>query len=250
MSAAPLPICWICGTRPADTAEHKIASDVRIVAPPLSVANPAYLQINSVATNKAIASAPSNALAFPTSICGYCNNTGTQRYDDVWRRLSQYLHADWRDIVARGSFDLAKVFGTDAAAQSLNVHLYFVKLLGCKLHAEKIRVDLSSLSAALLARVPHPEIAVLVASCNVAPGQFMSYESDVSVLRKGEEVYSALWMYLVYPVAIKIFYLKEGAPVRAPDGFPWHPTRQRKIVKISPYKGDTQPLVARRDLRI
>lgn len=70
------------------------------------------------------------------------------------------------------------------------------------------------------------------------------------MLRHGEEVYSALWMYLVYPVAIKLCYLKEGAPVRAPDGFPWHPARQRKLIKISPYKGDTQPLVPRRDLRI
>jgi len=162
--AAPLPICWVCGSRPADTAEHKIkASDVRIVAPRLSAANPAYLQINSVATNKAIASTTSKALAFPTSICGYCNNTGTQPYDDAWRRLSKYLHANWRDIVGRGSFDLTRVFGTDSAAQALNVHLYFVKLLGCKLNAEKIRVDLSSLSAALVARVPHPEITVLVA---------------------------------------------------------------------------------------
>jgi hypothetical protein len=51
-------------------------------------------------------------------------------------------------------------------------------------------------------------------------------------------------------VAVKICYLKGGAPVREPAGFPWHPTRQRKIVKLSPYKGDIEPQVARRDLRI
>jgi hypothetical protein len=55
---------------------------------------------------------------------------------------------------------------------------------------------------------------------------------------------------LVHPVGIKICYLKAGAPVREPPGFPWHPTRQRKLVKLSPYKGDTEPLVARRDLTI
>jgi hypothetical protein len=55
---------------------------------------------------------------------------------------------------------------------------------------------------------------------------------------------------LLNPLAIKVCYLKSGAPVREPEGYPWHPTRQRKIVKLSPYKGDTRPLVARRDLRI
>jgi hypothetical protein len=128
-------LCWICGERPADGAEHKVkASDIR-------------------------------------SVCRYCNNAGTQVYDEAWRRLSSYLHANWRDITARGSFDLSKVFGAETAKQAIRVQLYFVNL-------------------------------------------------------------------------------KAGAPVREPPGFPWHPMRQRKLVKLSPYKGDTEPLVARRDLRI
>jgi len=63
-------------------------------------------------------------------------------------------------------------------------------------------------------------------------------------------VYSAVWTHLVHPVAVKVCYLKHGAPVLAPPGAPWHPLRQRKIVKLSPYKGDAEPQVARRDLRI
>jgi hypothetical protein len=119
------------------------------------------------------------------------------------------LHANWRDITARGSFDLSKVFGAETAKQAVRVQLYFVKAFGCKLLEDGIRVDLGSFSE-----------------------------------------HSAVWMNLVHPVGIKICYLKAGAPVREPPGFPWHPTRQRKLVKLSPYKGDTEPLVARRDLRI
>jgi hypothetical protein len=77
----------------------------------------------------------------------------------------------------------------------------------------------------------HPEVTLLVTSSLVPAGQLLSYESDVSVLRNGDEVYSAVWMNLVHPVGIKICYLKAGAPVREPPGFPWHPTRQRKLVK-------------------
>jgi hypothetical protein len=207
-------LCWICGERPADSAEHKVkASDIR-------------------------------------SICRHCNNAGTQVYDEAWRRLSSYLHANWREITARGNFDLSKVFAAETAKQAIRVQLYFIKAFGCKLLEDGIRVDLGSFSEALMAGTAHPEVTLLVTSSLVPAGQMLSYESDVSVLRNGDEVYSAVCMNLVHPVGIKICYLKAGAPVREPPGFPWHPTRQRKLVKLSPYKGDTEPLVARRDLRI
>jgi len=207
-------LCWICRERPVESAEHEVkTSDTR-------------------------------------SVCSHCNNAGTLDYDEAWRRLSSYLHANWRDITARGSFDLSKVFGAETAKQAIRVQLYFVKALGSKLLEDDIRVDLGAFSKALLAGTAHPEVTLLVTSSLVPAGKMLSYESDVSVLRNGDEVFSAVWMSLVHPVGIKICYLKAGVPVREPPGFPWHPTRQKKVVKLSPYKGDAEPLVARRDLRI
>jgi hypothetical protein len=207
-------LCWICGERPADGAEH----------------------------NAALKVAP--------AVCGHCSNARTRIYDEAWRKLSGYLHANWREITARGSFDLSKVFGAEAAQHAVRVQLYFVKVLGCKLLEEGIRVELGPFSTALMAGTAHPEVTLLVTSSLVPAGRMLSHESDISVLRNGDEVYSAVWMNLIHPVGIKICYLKAGAPVREPPGFPWHPTRQKKIVKLSPYKGDTVPVIARRDLRI
>lgn len=213
MSSANL-FCWICRERPLDGAQHEVnAGGIR-------------------------------------SVCSHCDNAVTQGYDEAWRRLSSYLHAHWREITARGSFDLSKVFGAETAKQAVRVQLNFVKVLGCKLLEDDIRVDLGSFSKALMAGTAHPEVTLLVTSSLVPVGQMLSHESEVSVLRNGDEVHSAVWMNLVHPVGIKICYLKAGAPVREPPGFPWHPTRQKKVVKLSPYKGDTEPLVARRDLRI
>jgi hypothetical protein len=215
-------LCWICRERTADSPEHKVKSrDIRSIA-----------------------------LKFTRTVCSHCNSAGTQDYDEAWRRLSNYLHANWREITARGNFDLSKVFGAETATQAIRVQLYFVKVFGCKLLEDGIHVDLGSFSKALMAGAAHPEVTLLVTSSLAPAGQLLSYDSDVSVLRDGDEVYSAVWMNLVYPVGIKICYLKAGAPVREPPGFPWHPTRQKKMVKLSPYKGDTEPLVARRDLRI
>ena len=215
MNDEALSLCWICEQRPAATA-----------------------------------AATSEALAFKRVICDQCNHVLTQPYDEAWLALSRYLHTHWREITERGSFDLSKAFAGDAAKQSLMVHLYFVKTMGCKLKEEGVNVDLKSFSSALLRCVPHPDVTLLIADSSVRPGRMLSYQSDVSVLRSGDEVYSALWMHLAHPVGVKICFIKGGAPVLPPKGSPWHPTRQKKIVKISPYKGDTEPEVSRRDLRI
>src|ERR1700736_5617035 len=96
-------LCWICGERPADSAEPQVkASDNRSIAPSLSQRTPAFLQINHEATNQRIGSATADALKFARSVCSHCNNAGTQVYDEAWRRLSSYLHANWREITARG----------------------------------------------------------------------------------------------------------------------------------------------------
>ena len=174
----------------------------------------------------------------------------TLAYERSWQRLCAYLHERWHEITARGSFDLSKPYPGEVASQSLYVHLYFVKVLGRRLLEEGIDVNLDSFVTSLRDGTAHPEVTLLVADSRVPAGRLQSYHSDVSVLRSGEEVLSALWMHWVPPVAIKICHVKTGAPVREPPGFPWHPNRQRKIVKLSPYKGDTQPTVARRDLRI
>ena len=71
------------------------------------------------------------------------------------------LHANWRDITARGSFDLSKVFGAETAKQATRVQL---KEFGCKLLEDGIRVDLGSFSAALMAGTAHPEVTLLVTS--------------------------------------------------------------------------------------
>ena len=174
----------------------------------------------------------------------------TDCYAAAWHHLSRYLHAHWRDITIGGSFDLSKVFANEAPERAVDVQLFFVQRLAERLQAEGIAVDLDSFAAALRDRAAHPEVTLLVANVRVPSGRLLLHDSSVSVLRSGDEVQSALWKHLAHPVAIKVCYLRTGAPVRAPDGFPWHPTRQRKIVKLSPYEGDTQPLVARRDLRI
>lgn len=46
-------------------------------------------------------------------------------------------------------------------------------------------------------------------------------------------MHGAAWLYLVHPIAVKIYYIKVGARLHA-VGHPWHPSRPGKIVPVEP----------------
>lgn len=239
----PVSPCWICGARPADSGEHRFkASDMRLVAPRVSQATPVFLQRDSKATNDRVGSAKANKLKFAKSICTGCNNALTQPYDFAWEQLSEYLLANWPMIVKRGSFDLSKPFPGGTRAATLNVHLFFVKLFGCKLHAEGKVIDLVPFSKALLTGTAHDEVNITVANSAVGDGRVLMYDSEIyTMTEKGSgELHGAVWLYLLHPVAVKVHYIKAGAKLHA-VGHPWHPSRPGKIVKLSPYMGATEP---------
>ena len=242
-TAAIPSLCWICRTRPADSGEHRFkASDVRAVAPEVAQASPVFLQRNSQATNDRIGSAKSDRLKFAKSICTECNNTLTQPYDLAWERLSAHLLANWMTIVKRGRFDLSKPFPGGTRAAALNVHLFFVKLLGCKLHADAVPIDLATFSNALLTGTAHPEVTITIARSAFGGNDgVLMYDSEVHTMKnQAGDLDGALWLYLVHPVAVKVGYIKAGAPLHV-VGHSWHPSRPGKIVKLSPYSGATEP---------
>jgi hypothetical protein len=58
------------------------------------------------------------------------------------------------------------------------------------------------------------------------------------------------WTELRHPVAVKVSYLKPGASLRPAPGEPWHPGRQRKLVRLSPYVGEATALAGIQGLRL
>jgi hypothetical protein len=206
---------------------------------------PIFLQRDGRATNIRVGSPKSGALKFAKSICAYCNNTVTQPYDAAWQHLSEYLQLNWQVVRRRGQFNLSAAFPGGTRSAALNVHLYFVKMLGCKIFEEKIRIDLATFSAALLHGRAHPEVRLLVAEDRIGNGRVLFWDSEVHVMsNQHRELHGAIWLYLAQPVAIKVSYIKAGAPLHTP-GYPWHPERPGKIVRLSTYLGGTEPNAGR-----
>jgi hypothetical protein len=123
----------------------------------------------------------------------------------------------------------------------MQIHLYFVKLLGCKIHEDAVAIDLASFSTAITSGTPHPEVSILVCNGGI-DDRVLMYDSEVHVMRnQNNEIHGAVWMYLVHPIAIKVGYIKSGANLYLP-GNPWHPERQGKLVKLSRFFGATEPI--------
>jgi hypothetical protein len=243
-SAAPSPgatspgLCWICRSNPANSGEHRLkASDIRARVPNLGPGKGVFLQ-RGRATNDPIISPKARILKYPKSLCTSCNDTLTQPYDVAWEKLSKYFRESWGSIVKRGFIDLSKPFPGRTGAAALEVHLFFVKLFGCKIHeGGGVPIDLTQLSQALLTRTAHPEISLTIAADDVGRDLVVVQDSEVHTWQDRQgRIDCAVWLYSVPPVAVKVHYLRAGTPPRV-VGRPWHPGRTAKIVRLSPPLG-------------
>lgn len=142
-------------------------------------------------------------------------------------------------IRRNGRFDLSNVFPGSSRASALNVHLYFVKLFGCKVIDDRAPSDVASLSAALMFGAPHPEISLQISAAPDA--NIVMAESNVyKMWNERRELHGAHWMYVAPPVAVKVCYIKAGAPLFC-AGSQWHPSKGGKTIKLSPYTSEIQP---------
>lgn len=231
--ATPPGLCLICRSNPANSGEHRLkASDIRARLPNLGPRNPVFVQ-RGRATNDPIISAKARILKYPKSLCSSCNDTLTQPYDLAWEKLSKYLHENWDSIVKRGYFDLSKPFRGHTRAAALDVHLFFVKLLGCKIHESNASIDLTPFSQALRTRTAHPEISLTLCANHVGRDRIAVQESTVHTWQDAQgRIDCAVWLYSVLPVAVKVHYLRTGTRPKV-VGRPWHPRDTAKIVRLS-----------------
>jgi hypothetical protein len=180
--ATPPDLCWICRSNPANSGEHRFkASDVRARVPDLGPDKCVFLQ-RGRATNDPVISPKARILKYPKSLCTSCNDTLTQPYDLAWEKLSKHLRDNWDSIVKRGFFDLSKPFPGRTGAAALEVHLFFVKLFGCKIYEGGAQIDLNPFSQALLTRTAHPEISLTI---SVGNQKAAAHQPELVLLRVG-----------------------------------------------------------------
>jgi hypothetical protein len=212
--------CWVCGD-PATSREHRSkASDLKALFGKPSQRGPIYMH-TAGQKNRPIGSLKSNALKYSHRLCETCNTSRTQPHDYAWEHFSEVMRSSAPEI-AQGKFlRFNKLFPYDTRAQMLNVHLYFVKLLGCQLVEAQIALDTSPCANAILRTSAHPNMYLRfgLASPEARP---MASGSDVHVVNDGESPVACSWIQQVDCLCVQVIFTE---PHYQPDGLAtaWHP---------------------------
>jgi len=137
--------CWICGQE-GNTGEHMIkASDLRSYFGNISQKNPIFFHTKEK-KNIPVGSLKSKRFKFDSLICNNCNSSLTQPYDQAWEQLSAYLRSNWPDLLKSRKVNLTKIFPGSVHRSMLFVHLYFLKIFGCKIVESGAPIDTVSFS--------------------------------------------------------------------------------------------------------
>ncbi|MCY0853093.1 hypothetical protein [Cupriavidus sp. D39] len=223
--------CWICGS-PATSAEHLLkASDLRACFGAVSQDKPLYLHTDA-ARNVRKRTVKDPAFKSDALLCAPCNNALSQPYDRAWERLSAALRAHPSLFPGR-LINLGKVFQGPAKDAMRHVHLYFVKVLGCRIVEHGIPIDIGPFAQALRAGTAHPHVHLAI-----GPAPAMPYRKRIagwSEIQGDEEagrcVFAASF-YHVGDVAVNILYAEPGQR-RFGLSQAWHPDSTGRLLRLA-----------------
>ena len=150
-------LCWICNKDAATTGEHHIKrSDIKHQ---LGNSAPFYFHTDAH-QNLKLQSFNAKRLKFRPSICNSCNSARTQPHDLAWQQLSGALRNRRPPLKTGDIIRANRVFRYATSAEMLNVHLFFVKWLGCEIVESSIPIEpaIKTFSQAIMAGRPHPNV--------------------------------------------------------------------------------------------
>ena len=222
--------CWICG-QDGTTGEHMIkATDLRSYFGDVSQKDPLYFHTTEK-KNIPVGSIKSKRLKSSALICNKCNSSITQPYDRAWETLSGYLRSNWKDLLKTKKVNLSKVFPGSTHKSMLLVHLYFVKIFGCKIVESEAPIKTRSFSDSLLNQKSHKGIFIGFAQRLGEIDHKYAATTPIQSINMSGVSASATWIYMIDELAVWIYY----APVSKVHGVmkdTWHPDKPNKIIRI------------------
>ena len=221
--------CWICGAEGV-TGEHLVkASDIRDYFGKVTQKNPIYTHTKEK-RNIPVCSVNSKQFKSAALICRNCNNALTQPYDRAWERLSYYIRDNWGKISKDHQIDLKKVFPGISNKSSIDVHLYFVKLFGCRIIENEVPIDINPLSEAIRNGTP---IASVYLKFFVTPASKHKYAglTKISAVNEDGSTVFASWVYTVGNISVNIIYNTVSRNDRVLRKA-WSPLMQSKIIYL------------------
>lgn len=222
--------CWICDGY-ATSGEHRIKkSDLKLLYPIVNKENPIFHRRNGDVKNPII-SVKSARFTFNGLICEKCNNETTQDYDTTWEKLSHYLHQNWSTIKTSGEFDLSNVFPDDFKSNMILVHLYFVKIFGCKTKEASAPIDLRIFSESIVNKKENPYLYIsLRDSENKYKGNYSSI-SDIEIYKNDDSIIYAHLFYTIGNITVDMIFSREESSINFNGAL--IPSAMNKVIQLS-----------------
>jgi len=223
--------CWICG-RDGKTGEHILkASDLKSYFGRISQEMPIYYHTKGK-KNIPVGSPKSKRLKSKALICNDCNSSLTQPYDKAWEKLSFYLRKNWAILQRNGKLNLSKIFPGSTGKSLLDVHLYFVKLFGCRIVEESIPIEIAEFSNCLQQRIAHRDVYIAIGNQpEIVKSKYAAITPIESLTRDKNTVF-AEWLYIIDTIAVKIIYSIVPGNEKVLHNT-WHPNNANKIIKLA-----------------
>ncbi|WP_115710302.1 hypothetical protein [Legionella sainthelensi] len=212
-------ICWICNAKDATSREHKIKkSDLKSSSKSISQDAPLYYnEFNNTENkktirNKRIGSFNADILKFEHYICHHCNTTRTQLHDRAWETFSRNICLKitlLKSTTQQIRFN--KIFPYNTRYNMLNVHLYFVKLFGCRImennlkSTQKIPLDISSFSKSILNGKAHQHL-YLSFKYNSNPDCIAGHSQIEAAINSNNQFAFGVWFYDIGQLRVSVMY--------------------------------------------
>lgn len=221
--------CWICGD-PANSHEHIIkVSDIKSIFGTLNQQNPLLFHAPKVSPTK-IYGKGDQRLVFKIPICAHCNNQRTQPHDYAWQRLSEHLN----ETKPKETIRLHKIFPGKVSASMLQVHLFFLKLLGCLIAEHNIPIPLKPFARAVIMGSPHPNVWISFGT-GIGIGKHKHVGcSPVATYSQHGRIRFASWFYTVGHISANIIYAEQDQR-RKGLTYAWHPKSVGKRIQMANY---------------
>jgi hypothetical protein len=226
--------CWICGNE-AKTGEHLIkASDIRSYFGSLTKDKPVYCH-TGVKKRKILQSADSIHVKSGALICNECNSSRTQEHDRAWETLSAYLQNN-PDIMLGGKrFKLSKIFPGGTCRALLCIHLFFVKLFGCRIVEDNVPIDIEMFSNAIMNNKAHEHVYIGIGYLEAHETKKSAGLTDIEARNINEKSEFATWFYNIGNIGVNIIYWPHKKTPKI-TGHTWHPDSTGKIFRFSEFK--------------
>jgi hypothetical protein len=225
-----MALCWICNAHEGSTGEHRIKrSDIKSV---FGAVDPLHLH-DRKRSNIKLQSLNSKKLKSTAPMCSACNNARTQPHDYAWESMSEAIR-NKRPRLAYGDIVRAnRIFRYDTTNEMLNLHLYFVKWLGCQIVESKIPISptIDTFSSTIMNQKPHPNIWL---AFGISGRDESLSSSDIGAATFGKQPRAYDYLCRIYTVD-RLEVRVRFSRVKLKDD--WHPSDRNRF-KIANLTGD------------